>query len=114
MRTATSEVRVWHVGREAAWTALTRREVISPESQARDRMEKFDVYTSIASVMEYVLVDSRKIWVHLHRRGPAGVWTEATYGPGQRFDLMTVELVLDMDTLYAGTGRLIGGPTPGI
>jgi hypothetical protein len=43
-----------------------------------------------------------------------GGWTEATYGPGQRFDLMTVELVLDMDTLYAGTGRIIGGPTPGI
>ncbi len=82
-------------------------EVISPESKSRDRGEKLDAYQSLPSVMEYVLVDSRRVWISVFRRMAAGVWTETTYGPGEQVELRTVGLTLDVNELYAGTGRIL-------
>jgi Uma2 family endonuclease len=82
-------------------------EVISPESKARDRGEKLDAYQSIASVMEYVLVDSRRVWVCVFRRMPGGFWTETTYGMGDTVELRTAGVTLDVAELYAGTGRVL-------
>ncbi len=83
-------------------------EVISPESKARDRGEKLDAYQSIPSVMEYLLVDSRRVWVCLFRRMAGGVWIETTYGLGENVDLRTVGVTVDVAELYAGTGRILG------
>ena len=82
-------------------------EVISLESEARDRGEKLDAYQSIPSVMEYLLVDSRRTWVCLFRRMAGAVWTETTYGLGEVVDLRTVGVTLSIDELYAGTGRVL-------
>jgi Uma2 family endonuclease len=82
-------------------------EVISPESKARDRGEKLDAYQSIPSVMEYMLVDSRRVWVCVFRRMAGGVWTETTYGIGEQVELRTVGVAIDVAELYAGTGRVL-------
>ncbi|MBV8367658.1 MAG: Uma2 family endonuclease [Candidatus Eremiobacteraeota bacterium] len=82
-------------------------EVISPESKARDRGEKLDAYQSIPSVMEYLLVDSRRVWVCVYRRMAGGFWTETTYGLGETVELRTVGVTIDVSELYAGTGRVL-------
>jgi Uma2 family endonuclease len=82
-------------------------EVISPESKARDRGEKLDAYQSIPSVMEYMLVDSRRVWVCVFRRMAGGFWTETTYGIGETVELRTVGVSIDVAELYAGTGRVL-------
>ena len=83
-------------------------EVISPESKARDRGEKLDAYQSIPSVMEYLLVDSRRVWMCVFRRMAAGVWTETTYELGETVELRTAGVSIDVTELYAGTGRVLG------
>src|SRR5947209_532871 len=82
-------------------------EVISPDSKARDRGEKLDAYQSISSVMEYLLVDSRRVWVCVFRRMAGGVWTETAYGIGETVELRTVGVALNVAELYAGTGRVL-------
>ena len=82
-------------------------EVISPESKARDRGEKLDAYQNIPSVMEYLLVDSRRVWVCVFRRMAGGFWTETTYGIGETVELRTAGVSIDVAELYAGTGRVL-------
>jgi Uma2 family endonuclease len=82
-------------------------EVISPESKARDRGEKLDAYQSIPSVMEYLLVDSRRVWVCLFRRMAGGFWTETTYGIDETVELRMAGVSIDVAALYAGTGRVL-------
>lgn len=36
--------------------------------------------------MEYVLVDSRRVWACVYRRMPGGVGTDAIYGIGETVD----------------------------
>ena len=79
-------------------------EVISPESKARDCGEKLDAYQSMPSVMEYLLVDSRRVWVCLFRRTAGGFWTEMTYGTDEAVELRTAGVSIDVAELYAGTG----------
>jgi Uma2 family endonuclease len=82
-------------------------EVISSDSKARDGGEKLDAYQSIPSVMEYLLVDSRRVWVCVFRRMAGGLWTETTYGIGESVDLRTVGATIDVAELYAGTDRVL-------
>jgi Uma2 family endonuclease len=82
-------------------------EVISPDSKSRDRGEKLDAYQSIPSVMEYLLVDSRRVWVCVFRRMAGGFWTETTYGLSETVELRTVGASIDVAELYAGTGRVL-------
>ncbi len=82
-------------------------EVISPDSKARDRGEKLDAYQNIPSVMEYLLVDSRRVWVCVFRRMAGGFWTETTYGIGEMVELRTAGVAIDVAELYAGTGRVL-------
>ena len=77
-------------------------EVISPESKNRDRSEKLDAFRSIPSVMEYVLVDSRRVWVCVYRRMPGSVWTDAVYGIDETVDIHTVGISIPVAELYAG------------
>lgn len=81
--------------------------MISPESKACDRGEKLDAYQSLQSVMEYVLVDSRRVWISVFRRMAGGVWTQTAYGLDETVELRTVGVTLDVAELYAGIGRLL-------
>jgi Uma2 family endonuclease len=78
-------------------------EVISPTSLKRDRIDKLDIYRAIPSVHEYLMVDSRKVWASLYRRGPADTWIDMLYtGLASEIDLLSVDLKLSMQQLYRG------------
>ena len=100
----TDFMQLWKAGVSAPDLVI---EVISPDSKNRDRSEKLDAYRSIPSVMEYVLVDSRRVWVCVYRRMPGGVWTDAIYGIDETVDIHTVGISVPVAELYAGTGRLL-------
>lgn len=82
-------------------------EVISPESVLRDKIDKQDQYFAIGSIEEYLLIDSRQIWVRMHRRTAASVWTVTTYGRDERFDFASVPgVTVAVNELYAGMAGL--------
>jgi Uma2 family endonuclease len=78
-------------------------EVISPRSVRRDRADKLDVYRAIPSVLEYLMVDSRRVWASVFRRGPGGSWLDFTYSSlDESIGLLSVDLRLPLRDLYRG------------
>jgi Uma2 family endonuclease len=55
-------------------------EVLSPSTEAYDRVEKFEHYKRIASLMEYVLVSQSEPRVDKLARGAPGAWVLTSYG----------------------------------
>ncbi len=75
-------------------------EVLSPSTSARDRAEKLDLYQSLASLQEYLLVDSRRRWVCLFRRADDH-WTEHVYATDDAsISLASVGLTVTLGELY--------------
>lgn len=78
-------------------------EVLSEGTEAYDRGKKFSHYRSCPSFVEYVLVASQgapEIERFVKRDG---IWTLAEdAGPGQEQRLSSVDVTLDVDTIYRG------------
>jgi Uma2 family endonuclease len=49
-------------------------EVLSPSTQGRDRVEKWNAYRDIAALSEYVLIDPALWRIEIHRRAANGQW----------------------------------------
>jgi Uma2 family endonuclease len=79
-------------------------EVLSPSTERHDRGDKFDGYSNIPTFREYVIVDSRKIVVEVRRRDDAGLWTSATFGPGDTVTLASIALTMSMNEIYEDSG----------
>jgi len=78
-------------------------EVLSPSTDRIDRAEKFRAYTSIPSLMEYVLADPAAPHVEVYRRHTG--WSREDFGSGAQVRLVSVELDVAVDALYR---RLMG------
>lgn len=79
-------------------------EVLSPSTARRDRFEKFAAYSTIASLVEYVLVEQDAPGVMLLRRGDGGPWTLATTAVVSLDDVVRVSSIgveLPMRAIYA-------------
>jgi len=79
-------------------------EVLSKSTEAYDRGDKFRLYRSIESLREYLLVDTKKISVEVHRKNADGFWLLA--GESQSLAgyvrLETIGMQLNMNDVYAG------------
>jgi len=75
-------------------------EVLSPTTALFDRDKKFAAYRQLASLQEYVLVDSQHVGVECYRRGEGGEWILHPYGPGETVALHSVGLSLPVETVY--------------
>lgn len=53
-------------------------EVLSPSIGEYDRGQKFHLYRSISSLVEYVLIDSRKLMAEVYRKADNGLWVLAS------------------------------------
>ena len=75
-------------------------EVLSPSTRNYDRGDKFDVYRSIPSVAEYVMIDSTKVEVILFRRQETG-WVMLPYtSPEDVVKLESVRAELTLADIY--------------
>jgi Uma2 family endonuclease len=76
-------------------------EVLSKSTEDYDRGGKFDFYRQVASLREYVLVETARRLVEARRRGEDGGWATRQYGPGETVDLPSLGVRLAVDALYA-------------
>ncbi len=75
-------------------------EVLSPTTEARDRMEKRLAYQSLESLREYVLVAQDRIALEVFRRADDG-WTLERLGEGDELRLESVACALPVDEIYS-------------
>lgn len=75
-------------------------EVLSPGTEGSDRGRKFTLYRTLATLQEYVLVDSTQISVECFRRDKGRQWLYVPYTTGEVFTLESVEFSCPIDQLY--------------
>jgi Uma2 family endonuclease len=84
-------------------------EVLS-ESTARDDLgPKMREYHALATLEEYVTIDSRKRWAQASYREPAGTWTQLSPTTDGTLSLHSIGVDIDLDALYTGAGVLHDG-----
>jgi Uma2 family endonuclease len=76
-------------------------EVLSPSTEAYDRGEKFELYGSISSLSEYVLVASERMHVDLYTRQPDNRWLRTSVGESnESLALASIGCMLSISELY--------------
>ncbi|TAE36834.1 MAG: Uma2 family endonuclease [Runella slithyformis] len=83
-------------------------EVLSKSTADYDRSEKFELYRAISTFREYLLVDSRRIYVELFRKNQQQHW-ELVFEARQLADVIyleTIDLHIGLEDMYANTEDL--------
>jgi len=78
---------------------LVIAEVLSPDTAAYDRGGKFELYKSIPSFRDYLLIDQYIVDVE-HRWREGNDWKSAHFKTGETFTLTGVPLTIEVDALY--------------
>jgi len=78
-------------------------EVLSESTAAVDRGPKLDEYRSIATLAEYVLIDSRRRWAEVYRRADGGWITRLPFSTGP-LGFSSVGLTIDLEEIYDSVG----------
>jgi len=84
---------------EAVANPLLIAEVLSESSEAYDRGEKFRHYRRLDSLREYVLISQHEPLVEVWQRDGTS-WSVHDYGPGQWVRLVSIDVVIPVDSLY--------------
>jgi len=74
-------------------------EVLSKSTVDYDRGDKFELYKSIPTFRDYLLIDQYRIDVE-HRWRDGDVWQSKHYAKGESFALIGVPLTIAVDALY--------------
>ncbi|MEM6449931.1 MAG: Uma2 family endonuclease [Cyanobacteria bacterium P01_D01_bin.105] len=77
-------------------------EVLSESTQAFDRSDKFEDYTQIDTLEEYVLIAQTHQRIDCHRRTADNDWTRTTYKQSQPVSLQSIRLTFKIAQLYHG------------
>ena len=77
-------------------------EVLSESTGGYDRGEKFQLYRSIPSLEEYVLIDSQRIAAEVNRKNPQGFWSLMSegYDLESSIELASIGLTLSLRDIY--------------
>ncbi len=76
-------------------------EVLSPGTEAIDKIKKLRYYQECPSVREYVMVDSQSIRVEIYHRVEDG-WSYHIYGPDSSITLASLDVQFAVNDLYKG------------
>lgn len=85
---------------DAATNPVLVAEVISPGTEAHDRGPKARDYRRHGSIQTVLLLDSLRVRVEVQNRNADGSWTLREHGPGERFELPALGIVVEVDALY--------------
>jgi Uma2 family endonuclease len=77
-------------------------EVLSPNTEAYDRGNKFRMYRRNPSLQEYVLVSADAIEIELFRKIEADDWRIINYQAGDSVELKSVNLTFSIEDIYKG------------
>jgi Uma2 family endonuclease len=75
-------------------------EVLSPNTEAYDRGNKFKMYRRNPSLQEYVLVSVNTIEIELFRKTETGDWRIINYQSGDTVELKSVNLTYQIEQIY--------------
>jgi len=76
-------------------------EVLSPSTESRDRVWKFNRYTRLPSLQHYLLVSASTWLVEWYRREPSGVWSYSPLaGVNDLVALSELNIVLTLADIY--------------
>jgi Uma2 family endonuclease len=82
-------------------------EVISKTTRIDDQVDKFIRYKNIASLQNYILVDSEKAWVEVRYKTEEGEWEANTYfRSDEKFPVPALGLELKFEDVYEGVSFL--------
>lgn len=84
-------------------------EVLSPSTQRTDLKEKFDNYTTISSLLEYVVVSQDTPYLRLFRRRTN--WQNESYYADDTFTLESIGLSTTVKQIYRRVKKEVGLPT---
>jgi Uma2 family endonuclease len=76
-------------------------EVLSASSEAYDRGAKAAHYRRLASLREYVLVAQDEPHIEVYRRNERNRWELVEARAGERVELASLDVTLDVDAIYA-------------
>ena len=76
-------------------------EVLSPATAASDRGDKFAAYRLLASLHEYLLIDTDKRRCDLYRKGADSLWVLHPVEAGEHLQLASVALQVTAKQLFA-------------
>lgn len=85
-------------------------EVLSDSTAAFDRGAKFAAYRKLESLREYVLIDIAAQRIELFRRNPENHWVLYDFGAGDRLELASLSLKLDVGELMDDTQEDVEPP----
>jgi Uma2 family endonuclease len=79
-------------------------EVLSPRTGGYDKRDKFILYRTLASLREYVLIDSLKRQVEVFTLADGGSWLLTDQTNFGVLSLSSINLKLDMELVFKGVG----------
>lgn len=76
-------------------------EILSPSTEAYDRGLKFELYSAIESLQEYVLIASDRVHVDRYTRQASGQWLRTSAGkPDETIHVESIDVDLRLADLY--------------
>lgn len=75
-------------------------EVLSPSTAAYDRGAKFSTYRQLASLQEYVLIDTDTRATDVYRKGADGLWVLHPFAKDESVVLASVALTISAQILF--------------
>jgi Uma2 family endonuclease len=75
-------------------------EVLSPSTAAYDRGAKFSSYRQLASLQEYVLIDTDTRATDVYRKGADGLWVLHPFAGNEAVELASVALTIPAAVLF--------------
>jgi Uma2 family endonuclease len=76
-------------------------EMLSPTTEAIDRVKKVAYYRACPTIQEEVMVDSEKVYVEVHRREERR-WTINTFEVGYTITLESLDIQFPIEDAYEG------------
>ena len=75
-------------------------EVLSPNTEAYDRGDKFALYRLEPSLQDYVLVSADKIAIDIYTKDERGKWDIINYRSGELVELASINLTFSIEQVY--------------
>lgn len=74
-------------------------EVLSPSTEASDRIRKLHAYLAYPTIEEYILVDYRTRRIEVYSKAQKG-WNYVVYGPGDEVEVRSLGVRFTLDDAY--------------
>jgi Uma2 family endonuclease len=79
-------------------------EVLSPDTEARDRDVKFKAYQGCPTIQEIVLMSQFAQYMEIWQRDDQDIaaWNYRHYGPGEMVEINSIDVQIDIADVYQG------------